>query len=436
MSRILIDTGHVTRVEGHGRILVRASDGKIQQCQWIVNEAPRLFEALVRGRHFEDIQLVVSRICGICSITHSFAATKAIESAFGIEVTPQTDTLRILLHNSEQVQSHLLHIGYLALPDFFNAHSVVPLAKDNADLARKIISIHRFANRWSELMGGRQTHPLTIKPGGFTMIPRNEELASLAGDMQTALNDALALADTLCRLIDKLPAFERPTEYVSLVQSDPPTYTFYHGQIGSTESPSRVDVCNWPQVLKEYIVPQSTAKWVRWNKDTYAVGSLARYNNNAHLLSPAARKMAGLLGLARPCYKPFMNTFAQYLEVIHLLETSAMLIDDLLTKGMKRIEDEDIRVIPRQGSGTGCVEAPRGILFHSYEFDKKGFCVGANCCIPTNQNHANIQRDFESFVPMYLDLGQENLRFALEMLVRAYDPCISCSTHMIRVEFV
>ena len=128
-----------------------------------------------------------------------------------------------------------------------------------------------------------------------------------------------------------------------------------------------------------------------------------------------------------------MNSVAQLAETAHVVETSIQLIDDLLTKGLK---DEKVKVTPRAGRGSGCVEAPRGILFHTYEFDKDGNCVAANICIPTNQNHANIQKDFEKFVPEFMDRGQDELRLGLEMLVRSYDPCISCSTHMLNVEFV
>jgi coenzyme F420-reducing hydrogenase alpha subunit len=128
-----------------------------------------------------------------------------------------------------------------------------------------------------------------------------------------------------------------------------------------------------------------------------------------------------------------MNSVAQLAEAAHVVEISMQMIDGLLTKGLKQ---ETVKASPRAGRGSGCVEAPRGILFHTYEFDKYGNCVYGNVCIPTNQNHANIQKDFEKLVPEFMHLGQEGLRQAMEMLVRAYDPCISCSTHFLNVEFV
>jgi coenzyme F420-reducing hydrogenase alpha subunit len=118
---------------------------------------------------------------------------------------------------------------------------------------------------------------------------------------------------------------------------------------------------------------------------------------------------------------------------VHVVETSINIIDELLTKGLK---EEKPGTKTKTGKCSGCVEAPRGILFHEYEFDDDGICVGADICIPTNQNHANIQKDFEKLVPEIIDEDEDSIRLKLEMLVRAYDPCISCSTHILNVQFV
>jgi sulfhydrogenase subunit alpha len=434
MSKIDINVKHITRVEGHGNIVVRASDGKVEQCQWQVPEAPRFFEAMVRGRHFDDVQIIVSRICGICSITHSLAAIKAVEAAMGVEVSEQTDMIRILMHLSEQLQSHILHIGYLAAPDLLNAPSVVPLVAKAPDAVKTIIRTHRLANDWSNLLAGRQTHPITIKVGGFTMIPTESQLGELQEKLKKSIADFKIIVDLVLSVADKLPAFERDTEYVSLVQKNPPTYTFYHGDIGSTDvKGTTVPVDKWETVANEYVVPQSTAKYAKWHRDAYAVGALARFNNNGHLLSPMAQELVKIFGLKKGCCNPFMNNVAQLVETAHIVETGIQMIDTLLTKGMKK---ETVKVKPKAGKGTGCVEAPRGILFHTYEFDKNGDCTAGNVCIPTNQNHANIQLDFEKFVPEHIHEGQDALRQKIEMLVRAYDPCISCSTHYLDVRFV
>jgi len=429
-KNINIDVHYLTRVEGHGNIVVNVNDGTIEKCQWQVPEAPRFFEAMVRGRSYQDIQTIVSRICGICSISHSLAAIKAVENALGLEVSEQTDMVRHLLHYSEQLQSHVLHVGYLVAPDLFNAPSVVPLVAQAPDAVKTIIRTHRVANEWSELLGGRITHPITIIPGGMTKFPTEKELRQLQKELQDIVEPLVQICEVVLSVADNLPKFERETEYVSLGGTG--YYTFYHGDIVSTDSESK-PVAEWESVANEYVSPQSTAKWAKWHRDSYAVGALARFNNNAEHLSPLAKKVADMFGLKKGNCSPFMNNIAQLVECAHVVEEALAIIDKLLTKGIKH---ETVKVTPHAGVGSGAVEAPRGILFHKYEFDDNGICVVANMCIPTNQNHANIQKDFEKFVPEFLDQGQEALQKGLEMLVRSYDPCISCSTHYLNVEFV
>lgn len=432
MSRkIEIDVHHVTRIEGHGNIRVRAQDGKIESVQWQVPEAPRFFESMVVGKSWEDIQTIVSRICGICSVTHSLAAIKAVEDAIGAEVSPQADKVRILMHYGEQIESHILHVGYLVAPDLLGAKSVIPLTQSHPDQVKTIIRLHRLGNSIMERLCGRATHPVTIRPGGLTRMPTESDLREMKGDLQHAMPDVQAVAELVASLAGKLPALERDTEYIALTH--PGVYTFYHGKVASTDTREETDIHGFESVVNEYVHPQSTAKWARWHRDAYAVGSLARFNLNADKLLPGARDAARKLGLRKGCCNPFMNTVAQVVETVQVFEHSIQLIDELLTAGIK---PETPKAGPRAGNGVGCVEAPRGILFHRYEFDSDGKCVQANICIPTGQNHGNIQKDFEAFVPMIIDRPQDEIRQVLEMLVRAYDPCVSCSTHFLNVEFV
>jgi len=432
MSKTIeVNVHHLTRVEGHGNIVLRASDGKIEKLEWQVPEAPRFFEAMVRGRMWDEIQPIVCRICGICSFAHSLASIKAVEDALGVEISEQTDKLRVLAYYGEQLESHVLHVGYLVAPDLLGAKSVVPLASSHLDAVKTVVAAHRVGNQWMELLGGRMTHPVSFRVGGFGKLPTTEELKGLKKSIEDTIPGLQTIAELVLSLADKLPAFERETEYIALVE--PGLYTFYHGSIGSTDTPDVVGIHNFESVANEYVTQQSTAKWARWHRDSYAVGALARYNLNADYLLPLARKTADAFGLEKGCCNPYMNSVAQVVECVQVVEHALQLIDELLTAGIKH---ESHVVEPRAGMGVGAVEAPRGILFHRYAFDDDGKCVSANCCIPTNQNHANIQKDFEALVPQILDRGQDEIRQMLEMLVRAYDPCISCSAHYLDVKFV
>lgn len=426
-----INVKHITRVEGHGNIRIRAEDGTIEQCEWQVPEAPRFFEAMVRGRKWEDIQTIVSRICGICSVTHSFAAIKAIEDAMDIEVSEQTNKLRLLTHYGEQLESHVLHVGYLVAPDLLGQKSVVPLVASHGEVVKKIIACHRLGNLMMEKLAGRKTHPVRLVPGGFTMLPKVSDLLELKADLEASVPLLKDIAEVVLSLAGKIPDFNRDTEYISLV--NPPTYPFYHGGIGSTDTDEVVPVQEFERVVNEYVHPQSTAKWCKWHRESYAVGALARFNLNAEHLQPLAKSVAEMFGLKKGCCNPYWNNVAQVVESVQVVERSIQLIDEVLTTG---ITQERPKHDVKAGIGVGGVEAPRGILFHKYEFDKDGTCLAANLTIPTNQNHANIQLDFEALVPAIIDKEQDEIRLALEMLVRSYDPCISCSTHYLNVEFV
>jgi coenzyme F420-reducing hydrogenase alpha subunit len=426
-----IDVHHITRVEGHGNLKLRAKDGKIEKLEWQVPEAPRFFEAMVKGRRYDEIQTVVSRICGICSITHSFASTKAVEDALGVKVNPDTDLVRLLTHYSEQLQSHVLHVGYLVAPDLFGVKSVVPLVSTHLEVVKKIIALHRLANGWSDLLAGRTTHPTTFRVGGFTRYPTFRELAQLKKDIEAALPTYNEVVDVVLSVAGRVPAFNRDTEYIAL--KNPGEYSFYHGDIASTDTKELVPVQQFERVINEYVSPQSTAKWAKWHRDSYMVGAIARYNINHDQLLPLAKGVAGKFGLKAPVTNTFLNSVIQLVECAQVAERSLRILDDLLTR-RPRFENVEPRV--KAGNGAGCVEAPRGILFHRYVFDDRGVCQSANISIPTNQNHGNIQKDIEALAPAILSEGKDAVRQKLEMLVRAYDPCISCSTHYLDVEFV
>ena len=428
MKNLRVNVDHVTRVEGHGNIVVNVKEGRIEECKWEVVEAPRFFEAFVRGRNYLEIAHITSRICGICSIGHTLCSLQATEAAMGVKISEQTRLLRRILIQGENLQSHILHSYFLAAPDFVGAPSVFPLVQTHPEVVVRALRMKKLANDLCDIVGGRTVHPITPTVNGFTKLPAIKDLKEIRQRLVDAgpdLEATLALFKTL-----KIPAFERETEYISLQSKE--EYALYDGVIASTDA-GTTPVENYRSWTNEYLVPHSTAKYTKHVRDSYLVGALARFNNNHTQLSRGAQKAASELGLTAPCYNPFMNTVAQVVEAVHAVDEIIRLIDQLLERGLK---EEDRRILLKAGRGVGSVDVPRGILFHDYTYDKNGVCVEANCIIPTNQNHANIQRDMEALLPQILDRPEEEIRLSLEMLVRAYDPCISCSTHLLKVEFV
>jgi coenzyme F420-reducing hydrogenase alpha subunit len=349
----------------------------------------------------------------------------------GIKLSEQTQKLRRLAIHGENLQSHVLHVGYLVLPDLMGVGSVVPLASSHPDELKMVIGLHRLANEFSDLTTGRTTHPQRLIPGGFTKLPTEDELKAVKQRVLDSENDVKAVTNLLKSLAHKLPNFTRETEYVSLTHDD--EYALYDGDMQSTDG-GKEPVEKYLEWTNEYVVPQSTAKYTKRKRDSLMVGALARFNNNSNQLKPKAKAVAEELGLKAPCYNPYMNTVAQYVECVHTLEDSVDIIDDLLKTGIN-YDEVYPKVTPKAGRGVGVVEVPRGINIHDYTYDEEGKCIATNIIIPTNQNHANIQLDLEKLVPEVMDKPKDEVELTLEMLVRAYDPCISCSTHYLKVEF-
>ncbi|CAK0752015.1 sulfhydrogenase subunit alpha [Gammaproteobacteria bacterium] len=433
-----IKVDYVTRLEGHGNIVVNVKKGKLETCRLDIIESPRFFEAMLRGRSVFEAQHITSRICGICSCGHTLASIAAAEDAMGITPSMQTVKLRKLLMHFEMLDSHLLHIYLLVAPDLLGVKSFVPLIETHNKVVRRALRMKKNCNDACDILVGRHVHPISAIVGGFTKLPRPKDLDAMLGlltDLRPDMESTVDLAATL-----KFPEFERDTEYVGLV-SDDSEYPFIFGDIGSTDG-KRFPKKEYRSVTNEFIVPHSSAKHTRLSRDSYAVGALARFNLNFDKLHPHAKQVAAAIGLKPKCINPYLNTAAQLIESIHCLEEAIAIVENLKSCGVEYDEEivvglnEQSKIPVRAGNGVGAVEVPRGVLFHNYEVDEQGIIQHANCIIPTSQNLNNIEKDMEELVTQILFKSEEEITFALEMLVRSYDPCISCSTHLLDVKFI
>ncbi|MFO7607979.1 MAG: Ni/Fe hydrogenase subunit alpha [Candidatus Krumholzibacteriia bacterium] len=427
-----IKVRHLTRVEGHGDIVVNMRDGVLERAQLDIVEAPRYFEAMLKGRSFHEAAIITSRICGICSLGHQITSLKATEQALGLEVSEQTVLLRKLLIDGATIQSNVLHAYFLAVPDFLGQGSVFPLVASHPEVVKRALRMKRLANDIGDVVSGRAVHPITPVPGGFTRIPTAAELEELKRRLlQEMVPDFLATVETMKTLAGAIPDFTRETEFISLRSDD--GYALYDGDICSTDT-GRVPVAEYRRMTNEFVVPHSTSKHARANRGSFMVGALARWNNNHDQLCAEALAAAAELGLKPNCHNPYLNTIAQVVEAGHCALDAVAIIDRLLGDGLK---DEVPNQEPtRFGTGIASTEVPRGILYHEYTYDRQGRVAAANCIIPTGQNLANIDDDMKKLVPEVIGEPKEQITLKLEMLVRAYDPCISCSVHLLDVDFI
>ena len=421
-----VDVEYVTRVEGHGHIRVETRGGELVRCEWNVVEPPRFFEAFLRGRSWQEAALITSRICGICSPGHQLTSLKATEAAFGIEPSEQTILLRKLICDAATLQSHILHVYFLVSPDLLGVPSVIPLTKTHPEVVARALRLKKLANDVTDMVGGRAVHPVTMIPGGFTKVPTPDELKGARDRLAAAADDIVATAKLVRDLAGKIPAFERETEYIGLRTEG--EYALYDGEIWSTDDGGH-PVRDYLRVTNERVRPHSTAKHASFHRSSYMVGALARLNINFDRLDGLGARAAEILGFRPPVRNPYWNNIAQVIESALVTERMIRWIDELLALGPR--PEPKPRVKPRAGRGIGSTEVPRGILFHDYTYDEEGRVVGANCIIPTNQNCASIEDDMRALVPRLIEEGRsrDEIAFALEVLVRAYDPCISCSVH-------
>jgi len=424
-----INVHDITRVEGHGNIVLNVTNGNIEELRLEITESPRFYEAILLGRKWHEVTHITCRICGICSCGHTTASLNACEAALGVTPSEQTVLLRRLLFGGEQLESHILHTLYLAAPDYLGVPSVLPLASSNPDVVKLALRLKRLANDVCTVVGGRHIHPITAAVNGFTKLPEIAELEDLRERLIAARKD-LEVTVELFKTFE-IPHFTRETTFVSLTEPD--KYAWFSGDIKFSDTGETIPVKDYRTKIHEFVAPHSHAKHAEINGKSYMVGALARVNNNYDHLCPAAKSAAEQLGLQVPCYNPFMNNVAQVVECVEVVENAIGAIDELLARGLK---EEDRTVEVKAGHGVGAADVPRGMLIHDYTFDDDGCVTAANLVVPTNENLNNIEQDMKALVPKILDKSEAEITLLLEMLVRAYDPCISCATHLLNVEFV
>ncbi len=423
---------HLGRVEGHGGIFVRVEGNRVSQVQMDIYEGSRYYEALLKGKHFAEVQGIITRICAICSASHTVTALQALENALGVVVSERVHDLRGLLLLGATIESHALHIFALALPDFLGYESVIAMAKDYREEVVQALKLKQLGNRIQELIGGRAVHPVNTLVGGFGKLPSHRELDALRKDLEEALPVLDRFVDLAASLkLAQLP--QAPTTYVAL---RPYEEAFrFRGISICTSRGEEFALENYREVIQEFTVEHSHAKHAALSAGhTYMVGSLARIKLWGHYLKGRAAQALAKLIPDRDSNNPLLNNWAQLVELVHSVERSIEICELLM--GLPEDRQDLTPYTVKAGRGVGAIEVPRGTLFHEYELDSEGRVVAANVITPTAQNLANLERDLREAVEHTLahnpQAADRELKLQLEMVARAYDPCISCSVHVIR----
>jgi len=426
--RIVID--HLARVEGHGGVTVELDGDGVRQVRFDIFEGARLLETAVRGRRFDEVAPVASRICAICSAAHALTSLKATEQAFGVAVSAQTEMLRELLYRGENIASHALHLFLLAAPDYLGLPDAAALAAQSPEAVMLGLRLKRLGNRIQEVIGGRAVHPVNAVPGGFARLPSEDDLIALRADLRQGLVDSEAAVD----LIASLPPAESccaAPRLAALVSTS--GYGYYAGRevmVTDGGAPMRLPVSAYRSWLKERAVEHSHAKHSSVNGSPFMVGALARVALRRQSLAPRGEAALARLGLRLPPESPLDNNKAQAVELVADVAWALETVERLLEQGLA--PEPPAAIEPRQGIGIAATEAPRGLLIHSYSYDARGRLLAADVITPTAMNASSVEEHLRRTVERWPQADDRTLRGRLEMVVRAYDPCISCAVHLVR----
>jgi len=461
MKKIVIDP--VTRLEGHGKIAIFLNDeGEVANCYFQVPEL-RGFEQFCVGRPVEEMPRITTRICGVCPEAHHMASAKTCDAVYHVEPPPAAKKLRELLYSCFYVGDHTLHFYALGGPDFVVGPDA-PAAERNIlgvirkvglEAGQKVIELRKRAQHAVSLIGGKAIHPVTSVPGGLAKPLTTEERDQILEHTRYYVEFAKFTLGVVESVVLKNPA------YVDLILSD--TYTqriysmgtvdannkvnFYDGMIRVVDPEGhefvKFHARDYLNVLAERVEPWSYLKFpflknVGWKgfvdgKDSglYRATPLSRLNAADGMATPLAQaeyeRMYSTLG-GKPVHYTLATHWARVIELMYAAERAAELAQD------EEILSPRVRTIPTATptEGVGCVEAPRGTLYHHYATDEKGILKRVNLIVGTTNNHAPISMAIRQAAFGLIKRGSEitdGVLNRIEMAFRAFDPCFGCATH-------
>lgn len=409
-----INLDYIARVEGEGSVKFEIRSGKLSSLKLNIWEPPRFFEGFLKGRNFDEAPDITSRICGICPVSHMSTAIRAIEKAIGFTPSGEIKRLRKIMSLSQIAASHIVHLYVLVLPDYHKLPVVTGMEQE----MNRLLRLKEVLNRVTGAFGGRALHPVAMMVGGFPKLPSRDVIGALIDGLESIREDVLDTVTMISRF--DYPDLETDAEFVALSGDG---YDINQGMIRSNLG-LNISEDEYDSAFEEKELNYSNAKrTIVKGRGSLMVGALARLNLNLEKLHPEARKAANDTGFTPQVNNPYMNNLAQAIETIHCLHECIELLG--------RVEGKDHYIKPevREGFGSAVTEAPRGLLCHQYYVNRRGVVEKANIVTPTAHNFLGLEDNLKKLITENIDLQQEELSLKCEMLVRAYDPCFSCSVH-------
>jgi coenzyme F420-reducing hydrogenase alpha subunit len=425
MATKTINVDYLARVEGEGGLHVTVRDGQIEDVKFSIFEPPRFFEAFLVGRAYREAPDITARICGICPVAHQMSSVHAMENAFGARVDGPLRELRRLLYCGEWIESHVLHMYMLHAPDFLGYEGAVEMAKDHPEIVRRGLEMKKVGNEIIRVLGGREIHPINVRVGGFYKAPTRRDLLALKDPIQRARDAAIQTVRWLASF--NFPSLNREYEFVSLRHPD--EYPMNEGRVVSNRGLD-IPAGDYEEHFEEHHLAHSNALHGRLKSGgAYVVGPLARYALNFDHLPADVQAAAREAGLGSVCTNPYQSILVRAIEVLYAYVEALRVIEAYREPPVSAVD-----IQPRASRGFGATEAPRGMLYQSYQLDADGTILKATIVPPTSQNQPSIEDDLREVVSAGLAMPEDDLRHLCEQTIRNYDPCISCATHFLKLE--
>lgn len=418
-----ISINKLSKIEGHADLDIKVENGKVKKVDLRVMENMRFFNQAVVGQSWNAVPQMTSRICGTCSIAHMTGCIEAVEKTLKIKPSEQTILMRKLTMYSLMIRDHALHLYYFVMPDMFGVDSILDLAEKEKELVHESLHVKSAGNNLSNLIAGRAVHAPFEQVGGFARLPDKAKIPEVIKELEDNREAVLKLIDIFYKCEWKL---ERDTNFVALKTKD---FSFLEGTICSSTGACIAEENFWDH-LHNVVIPYSQASGFKFEGKEYMVGALARVNLNREALHARTKKDTAKYLKVFPSINMYHNNLAQAIEILHSIDHSIEILENFEFKEEKPIKPETL-----DGEGVGVIEAPRGTLYYWLGINE-GKVRYANLVIPTAQNLINMREDIRQMVHERINDGEAIIRKEAEKIIRAYDPCMSCASHFLRINWI
>jgi len=427
-----ISLEEISKIEGAASLDIKIRNNKIEDLKFAIAEWKRFYTQAIKNKPVMAIPQLVSRICGTCSNAHLLTNIQAIENALNITPSEQTVVLRKLLYYALIIRDHALHDYVFSLPDVFKKGSILDFDENDPiqhELLHDTFEVKEVGNQLAILTGGRSVHAPMPTINGFLKLPKIEDLKKLLPTLQIIRPKVIKLIEIFAQAPFDY-TLKAPVIDVALVSKD---FSFLDGIIKTSDGQT-IEKKDFRQYLDRVVIPYSHAKGYTFKGKLMAVGALPRLNLGKEYLHPKTKESTAQYLKLFPSKNFYLNNIAQAIEIIHAIDHSTEIIENL-----KEIKNETLqRPTIVESVGVGVIEAPRGTLYHKLEIGANGLIKRGEIIVPTGQNQIVIEKGIFELVDRMLEKGQptkDEIINEVENFIRAFDPCMSCASHFLKVNW-